>query len=441
MSASPKRPHEKDFTAFPDDITIPPSALADRKFRSSYVYVLNDPRVYKRRRLNGDRTSSRLDPNYDIHIKVVFNEPVPKRKSILASTHSPKEESSPRKSVSFLSKITFIDSNDLDGGSSDWTDVDLDDSQQKSKPKMKNGDVEKNGKVEREDKNGKRAELKKVPASNGQPSSKNTKVKTKNKSSSSSSSTSKNGHSKTKPVHKELFKFKITKPFRKHSRSKIKKLSLQKKFGRRMFKAFVQVKRSFNLKNIPDNVTVPLEKITLKASDVITPQKQSVQSIQEFLIGKVTKTVKVNLTPVQHNVHNTSIQPVPIKIDKVEVIEPMTICEDETIVGDAAEPMINGEQMAIDDAETITDDKIESNSSEKDDDRSSRTDGDIQSDNPVVSQEMVENCEANQNVEEISSTETSDTNHQTVHGGAEHEVKSDDGVTTEVKDSSDVVSV
>ncbi len=95
-----KRSHQKNRFAFPDDLEIPESALNDRKFVLSYVHIFNDPRVYKRRRMNGERTSSRFDVDHNHqNIKVVFNEPIVKRKSILANTQSPKDDSGVRKSV------------------------------------------------------------------------------------------------------------------------------------------------------------------------------------------------------------------------------------------------------------------------------------------------------------------------------------------------------
>lgn len=353
-----KRSHQKNLFAFPTDLEIPESALSDRKFRLSYVRIFNDPRVYKRPRLNGDRTSSRFDVDYNYQIKVVFDEPIVKRKSILANTQCPKDDSSISKSVSFSSKITFIDSN-LDGVSSDCSDVEVDDSgSSKSKTKSKTKTT-KNGKSENK--------LKKstAAASNGKPSSKN-KKRTKDKPA------NKNGH-KVKSTQKELFKFKITKPFRKFGRSKDKKLKhLQKKFGRRMFKAFVQVKRSFNLKTIPEQVTVPLEKITLNTNDVTTPQK-SVPSIQDFLISRMTKTVKVSLTPVQDN------------------------------TGDTNEPMI------IDDSEIIQCKESELNSTESVD-SSSRPENDVQSDKTVDRQEMADDSETNQNLSVVPSADSSNSN-------------------------------
>lgn len=286
-----KRSHQKNRFAFPDDLEIPESALKDHKFLSCYVRIFNDPRVHKRHRLNGDRTSSRFDVDNNFHVKVIFNEPIIKRKSILSNTQSPKEknpnDSDSRKSVSFLSKITYINSNELDGVSSDWTDNEVDGSEAKPKTKSKSKipKTEKSGNISKKEKE-------KKPA-NGVPSSK-IKKKAKDKSS------NKLNGKKAKPSSKELFKFKITKSFRKFGRSKEKKLKhLQKKFGRRMFKAFVHVERSFNLKIIPDKVAVPSEKITLSTSDVTTPEK-NVPSIQDFLIGQMTKKLKVSLNPVQN---------------------------------------------------------------------------------------------------------------------------------------------
>lgn len=300
-NGSAKRSHRKYGSAFPDNLEIPESAIKDRKFLSSYVRILNDPRVHKRRRLNGDRTSSRFDVDYNVHIKVVYNEPVVKRKSILTNTQTgPKakqslDDSGKRKSVSFLSKITFIDSIDLDGGSSDWTDFELDD---KKKEKSKSS---KGAKMGKDFKPAAAATITATTAtaaaSNDMPSSKNhKKKKTKEKP-----PVTKRAGPKSKSAPKELLKFKITKPFRKFGRSKEKKLKhLQKKFGRRMFKAFVHVKRSFNLQNIPDTVAVPLEKVTLNPTDVTTPEK-CVPSIQDCLINQMTKMVKVSLSPVQRN--------------------------------------------------------------------------------------------------------------------------------------------
>lgn len=283
---SSKRPRPTERFEFPVNLEIPESALKDNKFLTSYVYVLNDPRVFKRRRMNGDRTSSRFGVDYNYHINVVYNEPVVKRKSILAS---PKEknpgDSVTRKSVSFLSKVTIIDSIDLDGASSDWTDVEMDERVEKTKSKTKS-------KASKEVKVGKN--LKKgAAASNDIPSSKNRKKAGKTKP------TNKNGR-KVKSATKELFKFKITKPLsiksRKYGRSKAKKLKqLQKKFGKRMFKAFVHVKRSSNLKTIPDKVAVPLEEITSKTIDETTSEN-CVPSIQDFLIGP----------PVQGNTGDTN---------------------------------------------------------------------------------------------------------------------------------------
>ncbi|XP_037028200.1 uncharacterized protein LOC119068637 isoform X1 [Bradysia coprophila] len=460
-----KRSHQNNSFAFPNNLEIPKSALSDRKFRSSYVRIFNDPRVYKRPRLNGDRTSSRFGVDHNYQIKVVFDEPMVKPKGILANTQSPKDDSGISKSVSFSSKITFIDSTDLDGVSSDCTDVEMEESRSnKSKTKSKKS---KNAKSESKSKT-------KAAASNDKPSSKK-KKKTKDKLS------NKNGH-KVKSTHKDLFKFKITKPFRKFGRSKDKKLKhLQKKFGRRMFKAFVQVKRSFNLKTIPEQVTVPLEKITLNATDVTTPKK-SVPSIQDFLIGRMTKKVKVSLTPVQGNTDDTNepmttdggsltsvqaniddtnkpmitgvesltsvqgntddtIEPMstdtesltPVQGTTVGTNEPITIdTESSTPVPDNTdstnepkttdaksltpvqdnsdgtdEPMITdgktlspvqdnadgtNESMTID-AEIIPSKENESNSSESVE-NSSRTEKDVQSDNPVDRQEIAENSEA-----------------------------------------------
>lgn len=354
---SAKRSHQTKGSAFPENLEIPESALKDRKFLSSYVHIFNDPRVYKRRRLNGDRTSSRFDVDYNLHIKVVYNEPIVKRKSILTNTQSPKEknrdDSGIRKSVSFLSKIIFIDSIDLDGGSSDWTDVDIDENVEKSKIKSKTSKEAKNGK-----------NLKKVAAaSNDKPSSKNHKKKTKDKSA------NKNG-SKSKSAPKELFKFKITKPFRKFGRPKEKKLKhLQKKFGRRMFKAFVHVKRSFNLKNIPDKVAVPLQKITLKTNDVTTPEK-CVPSIQDFLIGQMTKKVKVSLTSVQGNTGDTN-------------------------------------ELRISDTDNMQSNLIESNSPNQVQ-NSINAENDVQSDNPVDRHRTKEKSETNENIEVNPSTDYSD---------------------------------
>ncbi|XP_037028202.1 uncharacterized protein LOC119068637 isoform X2 [Bradysia coprophila] len=397
-----KRSHQNNSFAFPNNLEIPKSALSDRKFRSSYVRIFNDPRVYKRPRLNGDRTSSRFGVDHNYQIKVVFDEPMVKPKGILANTQSPKDDSGISKSVSFSSKITFIDSTDLDGVSSDCTDVEMEESRSnKSKTKSKKS---KNAKSESKSKT-------KAAASNDKPSSKK-KKKTKDKLS------NKNGH-KVKSTHKDLFKFKITKPFRKFGRSKDKKLKhLQKKFGRRMFKAFVQVKRSFNLKTIPEQVTVPLEKITLNATDVTTPKK-SVPSIQDFLIGRMTKKVKVSLTPVQGNTDDTnepmttdggSLTSVQANIDDtnkpmITGVESLTSVQGNT--DDTIEPMstdtesltpVQGttdgtnESMTID-AEIIPSKENESNSSESVE-NSSRTEKDVQSDNPVDRQEIAENSEA-----------------------------------------------
>lgn len=348
------RSHQKNLFAFPDNLEIPKSALSDRKFRSSYVRVYNDPRVYKRPRLNGDRTSSRFDVD-NFQIKVVFDEPIAKRKSILANGQCPKDDSGIRKSVSFSTKITFIDSIDLDVVSSDSSDVEVNDSQlnkSKTKSKTKN-------------------KMKKAATSNGKPSNKN-KKKTKDKSA------NKNGH-KAKSTQKELFKFKITKPFRKFGRSKDKKLKhLQKKFGRRMFKAFVQVKRSFNLKTIPEQVTVPLERITVNTNDETTP-KNNVPSIQDFLIGRMTKKVKVSLTPVQDNTDDSTNEPM--------IIEPEIVqCKDN-----------------------------ESNSTESVE-NSNRTENDVQSDNTVDRQEMAEVSETNQSLSVAPSVESSKADQLEQHG-------------------------
>lgn len=356
-SISAKRSHQNNGSAFPENLEIPESALKDRKFLSSYVHIFNDPRVYKRRRLNGDRTSSRFDVDYNYHINVVYNEPIVKRKSILTNTQSPKEknrdDSGIRKSVSFLSKIIFIDSIDLDGGSSDWTDVDIDENVEKSKVKSKTSKEAKNGN-----------NFKKVAAaSNDIPSSKNHKKKTKDKSA------NKNGP-KSKSAPKELFKFKITKPFRKFGRPKEKKLKhLQKKFGRRMFKAFVHVKRSFNLKNIPDKVAVPLEKITLKTNDVTTPEKW-VPSIQDFLIGQMTKKVKVSLTSVQGNTGDTN-------------------------------------EVRISDTDIMQSNLIESNSPNQVQ-NSINAENDVQSDNPVDRHRTKEKSETNEDIEVNPSIDYSD---------------------------------
>lgn len=350
----PKRSHKENGSAFPDDLEIPESVLHDRKFLSSYVYIFNDPRVYKRQRLNGDRTSSRFDVDYNCHINVVYNEPVIKRKSILTSTQSPKEknpdDSGIRKSVSFLSKITFIDAIELDGGSSDWTDIEVDESEVKSKMKSK---TKKDTKIKNN--------VKKGGTSNGIPSNKSHKKKAKDKSA------SKKGN-KVKSPPKELFKFKITKPFRKFGRSKERKQKhLQKKFGRRMFKAFVHVKRSFNLKHIPDQVSVPLEKITMNENDVSTP-KRSAPSIQDFLIGQMTKKVKVCITPVHADDTNEE------KINNTEIIQ---------------------------------NERIESNTSN---DlfihNSINTENEVQSDSQVDSNGTKESAEDNQNNAEVPSTES-----------------------------------
>ncbi|KAG4079099.1 hypothetical protein HA402_001070 [Bradysia odoriphaga] len=316
-NTSAKRSHQNNSFAFPNNLEIPKSALSDRKFRSSYVRIFNDPRVYKRPRLNGDRTSSRFDVDHNYQIKVVFDEPMVKPKGILANTQSPKDDSGISKSVSFSSKITFIDSTDLDGVSSDCTDVEMEDSRSnKLKTKSKKP---KNGKSENKSKT-------KAAASNDKPSSKK-KKKTKDKL------PNKNGH-KVKSTHKDLFKFKITKPFRKFGRSKDKKLKhLQKKFGRRMFKAFVQVKRSFNLKTIPEQVTVPLEKITLNSTDVTTPKK-SVPSIQDFLIGRMTKKVKVSLTPVKGNTDGTN-EPITTETESLTPVQGTTDDTDEPMTTDS----------------------------------------------------------------------------------------------------------
>jgi len=369
---SAKRTHQKNRFAFPDDLEIPDAALKDRKYLSSYVRILNDPRVYKRRRMNGDRTSSRFDVDYNIQIRVVYNEPIVRTKSILANTQSPKEnkpdESGIRKSVSFLSKITFIDSIELDGVSSDWTDIEIDDSRgEKSKKKSK---ISKDAKLEE------KKFKKEAAVSNDIPSSKNGK-KTKDKSSSSS----KNGH-KFKSNPKELFKFKITKPLRKFCRPKEKKLKhLQKKFGRRMFKAFVHVKRSFNIKTTPDKVTVPLEKITLKTNDVTATPEKIVPSIQNFLIGQVTKTVKVSLTPVQGN------------------------------TGDTNEAIISN-------AEIIQSDLMESNSTETVQDSSGgNKENNVESDNPVDRLGREEHPETNQSTVSAPSIESSNSDQTTKING------------------------
>lgn len=358
-----KRSHQKNLFAFPSNLEIPQTALSDRKFRSSYVRIFNDPRVYKRPRLNGDRTSSRFDVDQNYQIKVVFSEPVVKLRSSLANAQSPKDNSGICKSVSFSSKITFIDSIDLDGVSSDSTDVEMDSSgSNKTKTKSK---------VTKIDKPATKLKKTATAASNDKPSSKN-KKKAKDKSS------KKNGH-KNKPSHKELFKFKITKPFRKFGRSKDKKVKhLQKKFGRRMFKAFVHVKRSFNLKTIPDQVTVPLEKISLNTNDVNAP-KESVPSIQDFLVDRVTKKVEVPLTSVQGDAD-----------------------------GDANE-------SAIIDQEVIQTKESESNSSENVED-SSRMENDIQSDSAVDRQEMADIFETNQNLSVVPSTESSNSDQLNQNG-------------------------
>lgn len=388
MSGVIDRPGKRSHRfAFPDDLEIPESALADRKFLSSFVHIYNDPRVYKRQRLNGDRTSSRFDVDYNYQIKVVFNEPIVKRKSILSNPQSPKDDSGVRKSVSFLSKITVIDSIDLDGGSSDWTDVEHDESPEKSK--LTKSKISNNGKSE--------SKTKKSTQSNGKTSIKENKKKMKDKPS------TKNGH-KVKSAQKELFKFKITKTFRKFGRSKDKKLKhLQKKFGRRMFKAFVQVKRSFNLKTIPSNVTVPLERITRKIDDVTTPEK-SVPSIQDFLISKMTRKVKVTLTPVHGN------------------------------TGDTNRSTING------DSEIMQNHTIESNSLNAIE-NFSRTEIYVPSDKVVDSQTATDDSETNQHIEESidkSHTSTTPTSvHQTIEN--HHIIKSNGNGSVETNDSSDEV--
>lgn len=357
----PKRSHKENGSAFPDDLEIPESALHDRKFLSSYVYILNDPRVYKRQRLNGDRTSSRFDVDYNCHINVVFNEPVIKRKSILTNTQSPKEknpdDSGIRKSVSFLSKITFIDAVELDGGGSDWTDwIDIDESKVKKKMKSNTTKVT-------ELKNN----LKKGGTSNGIPSNKNNKKSTKDKSS------SKKGN-KVKSTSKELFKFKITKPFRKFGRSKEKKLKyLQKKFGKRMFNAFVHVKRSFNLKHIPVK-HIPLERITMNKIDVSTPKK-STPSIQDFLIGQMTKKLKVCITPV---------------LDK-------SVLADDT------------NEEKINDTEIIQSNSIKSNGDDDGDvlmQNSKNTENEVRADSKVDRNGTKEDAKSNQNFVEAPSTES-----------------------------------
>lgn len=391
---SAKRSHQKNRFPFPDDIIIPESALKDRKFLTSYVRILNDSRVYKRRKLNGDRTSSRFEVDYDSLyncIKVVYNEPVAKRKSILANNQSPQDknpdDSGQRKSVSFLSKITYIDSTELDGVSSDWTDVDNDDSEKHSKPKTKSK-LPKTVKAANNNKKEKAA-----PADT--PSSKS-KKKNKDKSS------NKNGH-KAKSCAKELFKFKITKPFRKFGRPKEKKLKLlQKKFGRRMFKSFVLIKQR-NLKRIiPDKVAVPLEKITIKAdvtvdADVTTPE-QSASPIQEFVNGPMTKKAKLSITPpVQGNTGDTN-------------------------------------EMVTSDTEIMESNLIESNASETVQ-NSSTTEDNIQSDNQVDSSGTKENSETNQKIVIDPSTEPSNSDQTDKVNG----VSVNDCINAETNVSPDVV--
>lgn len=346
---SSKRSHQSNGSAFPDDLEIPESALNDRKFLSAYVHILNDPRVYKRQRLDTDRTSSRFETDYNYQIKVVYNEPIIKRKSILANTDSPKDGSGTPKSVSFVTKVTYIDSNDLNGGSSDWSDVEEDEKVKKPKNKKKS-------KVSKEEKTGNN---KKRASSNDKPSSKKHKKNEK---------TSNKTVHKTKPVAKELFKFKITKPFRKFGRSKEHKLKhLQKKFGRRMFKAFVHVNRSFNLKNIPDKVSVPLEKITLKTTDVTTPEK-SVPSIQDFLIGQLTKKVKVSLTPVQDNTGDTNEE-------RIDETHSNVSSQSDLIESNSTEEIQNSKDDPVDRQEMIENTKTSSDSTNSD--QANKINGDL----------------------------------------------------------------